>query len=192
MNYAISLLKHLSAWLIINGWLPVEDRQMRWTSHQIGFFSIPLIPLGCLPFCMQIVFDYGALYSPLLFLCVSHLDCTRSSRWEFLKITKMAAGDVKSHPVLHRLFLSPHPPPPLLFTYQYPTNPDLALTDCGARFCPRGVLGCQGARKCPDAFRDCQWKCSPPNQSLMGPMRHEFGYKKINTKTIHGFSTREL
>lgn len=29
MNYAIILLKHLSDRLIINGWFPVEDRQMR-------------------------------------------------------------------------------------------------------------------------------------------------------------------
>lgn len=79
MNYARSLLKHLSARLIINGWLPVEDRQMRWTSHQIGFFSISPLQRGCLPFCMQIVFDF-------FFFCLIRLHPVESMRalWWFL------------------------------------------------------------------------------------------------------------
>ncbi len=157
MNYAISLLKHLSARLIINRWLPVEDRQMRWTSHQIGFFSISLIQLGCLPFCMQIVFDYGVLYNLLFFVL---LNCIQFNWWVCCGgfwHHEMAARDLKSHPVLHRLLLSP-----FFCVCVY-----LSVTD-KSRFGPNrlwglvlslGHVGCQGARKCPAALRNCQWKC---------------------------------
>ncbi len=138
----------------------MEDRQMRWTSHQIGFFSISLIQLGCLPFCMQIVFDYGVLYNLLFFVL---LNCSQFSRrvgcggfWHH----EMAARDSKSHPVLHRLLLSPFPPSFFLCVC-------LSVTD-KSRFGPNrlrglvlslGHVGCQGARKCPPALRNCQWKC---------------------------------
>lgn len=135
MNYAISLLKHLSTWLIINGWLPVEDRQMRWTSHQIGFFSISPIQLGCLPFCMQIVFDYGVPYNLLVFVLLNCIQFNGWGRFGAFWHLEMAARDSKSHLVLHRLLLSPFL---CVFTYQQPTNPDLALADC-KRYCPWGM-----------------------------------------------------
>lgn len=155
MNYAISLLKHLSARLIINGWLPVEDRQMRWTSHQIGFFSISLIQLGCLPFCMQIVFDYGVLYSLLWFLSYQTTSSPVSEnaavvsdimKWQWFEKSSCPSSSA----FITTLFFSVY----------------LSVTD-KSRFGPNrlwglalssGHVGCQGAHKCPVALRSCQWK----------------------------------
>lgn len=139
----------------------MEDRRKRWTSHQIGFFSISLIQLGCLPFCMQIVFDYGVLYNLLFFVL---LNCSQFSRREHCGgfwHHEMAGRDLKSHPVLHRLLLSP-----FFFFFSLSVCVYLSVTD-KSRFGPNrlwglvlslGHVGCQGARKCPPALRNCQWK----------------------------------
>lgn len=159
MNYAIILLKHLSDRLIINGWFPVEDRQMRWTSRQTGFFSISLIQLGCLPFCMQIVFHYDApkcllFFCKSLFLIVS-IQFSKCAVFGFWQL-EMAAKDLKSHPVLHRLLLSHFSP---LFTYQENDKSRFGPNRLCGFMLTLGHVGCQRARKCSAALRNCQWKC---------------------------------
>lgn len=164
------------------------------------FFSISLIRLGCLPFCMQIGFDYPVLYNPLFFVGVFffgliklplvHLanPARRSGFWHH----EMAAADLKSHPVLHRLLLSP------LFALGVCVCVYLSVTD-KSRFGPPnrlcgsveslGHVGCQGARKCPPSSPICLEELSvkmlPPNQSLMGHGRHEFGWENERKKGIH-------
>lgn len=178
MNYAISLLKHLSAGLIINGWLPMEDRRKRWTSHQIGFFSISLIQLGCLPFCMQIVFDYGVLYNLLFFVL---LNCSQFSRWEHCGgfwHHEMAGRDLKSHPVLHRLLLSP------FFFFFFSQCVCLLISNRQIQIWPKqtvrlgtvlGACRVSGSTQMPPCLEELSVKTLPPNQSLMGLMRHGFG-----------------
>lgn len=176
MNYAISLLKHLSARLIINGWLPVEDRQMRWTSHQIGFFSISLIQLGCLPFCMQIVFDYGALYNLLGFflVCFVLLNCSQFSRRVLCGVFwhhKMAVRDLKSHPVLHRLLLSPFLCVCLLISNRQIQIWPKQTVRLGTVL---GACRVSESTQMPPCLEELSVKMLPPNQSLMDLTRHGF------------------
>lgn len=137
MNYAISLLKHLSAWLIINGWLPMDDRQMRWTTYQVGFFS--LLQLACLLFECRL-FLIKVLHNVIFFCLIWQVCCGGFLHHEI-------ADTFSSCPFLFYccwvffyyylcFFLCV-----CVFTYQSPTNPDLALTDCEARCCPWGMWG---------------------------------------------------
>lgn len=53
-----------------------------------------------------------------------------------------------------------------------------------------GHVGCQGARKCPPCLEDLSVKMLPPNQSLMGHTRHEFGCENKHEEGI--YNTRHL
>lgn len=103
---------------------------------------------------------------------------------------EMAAGDLKSHPVLHHLLLSP------LFFFCVCVY--LSVT-AKSRFGPNrlcglvlslGHVGCQEARKCPPCLEDLSVKMLPPNQSLMGHTRHEFECENKHEEGI--YNTRHL
>lgn len=70
------------------------------------------------------------------------------------------------------------------FTYQWPTNPDLALTDWGL-LPSLGHVGCQEARQMPPCLEALSVKMLPPNQSLMGFMRHGFGCENKHGAETH-------
>lgn len=139
-----------------------------------------LIPLGCLPFCMQIVFDYAVLHNLLFFVLLNCMEFNRWVRCGVLWHYEMAARNLKSHPVLHRLLLSPVCVGVFVrLLISLPTNPDLTQADWGSAH-SLGHVGWQGARKCPPSslrLEELSVKKQPPNQSLMGVMRHGFRWE---------------
>lgn len=160
---------------------------------QIDYFSISLIQLGCLPFCMQIVFDHkGPIKSAVFCFIKLQLFLLASTVcYDGFWHQEMAARDLKSHPVLHHLLLSP--PPTYVCVCVY-----LSVTD-KSRFGPNrlcglvlslGHVGCQGAHKCPPCLEELSVKMLPPNQSLTGHTRHEFGCENKHKQGI--YKTRHL
>lgn len=131
-------------------------------------FSISLIRLGCLPFCMQIVFDYPVLYNLLGFFCffLVSLNCS----WFIWQI--QVPDITKWQPQIWKVILSFIVCFYLHFLHLVCVCVYLSVTDKSTfgppnRLCGSveslGHVGCQGARKCPPpppfAWRNCQWKC---------------------------------
>lgn len=162
MNYAIILLKHLSARLIINGWFPVEDRQMRWTSHQIGFFSISLLFNSLVYHFACRLFSMTGSYTVGCFVLLDRMPARRS----WVECAVALSDDVKWQPEIWKVILSFIVCFYLHIFYFFFC---LLIRKRQIQIWPEqtvrlgAVLGAcrvsESTLKCNPALRNCQWKC---------------------------------
>lgn len=100
---------------------------------------------------------------------------------------KMAARDLKSHPVLHRLLLSPHFFPCLLISKRQIQIWPKQTVRLGAVL---GACRVSESTQMLPCLEELSVKTLPPNQSLMGLMGYWLGYENRHGEEIH--DTRQL
>lgn len=131
-----------------------DEQVIRLASSPSLLFNLVVYHFACRLFFIMMHQNVCFFFCKSLFLIVS-IQFSKCAVFGFWQL-EMAAKDLKSHPVLHRLLLSHFFP---LFTYQENDKSRFGPNRLCGFILTLGHVGCQRARKCSAALRNCQWKC---------------------------------